>query len=164
PVFRRGVAENEALSAEVGDPWAALADVQPLARELYPAMALLEGGTGMGTTSVAGGSPLFQWARAIVRGAQERAKPSDQRLSEFSDSRLAGVQSSLFAARPTYPALEQIRLEWWLSKTREWLTVDSPYVRTLLGKESPEGLSARLIEGTKLSDPALRRAPWEGRL
>ncbi len=163
-VFRRGVAENEALSAEVGDPWAALADVQPLARELYPAMALLEGGTGMGTTSVAGGSPLFQWARAIVRGAQERAKPSDQRLSEFSDSRLAGVQSSLFAARPTYPALEQIRLEWWLSKTREWLTVDSPYVRTLLGKESPEGLSARLVEGTKLADPAVRRALWEGGL
>lgn len=163
-IFRRGVAENEALSAEVGDPWAVLADVQPLARELYPAMALLEGGTGMGTTSVAGGSPLFQWARAIVRGAQERAKPSEQRLSEFSDSRLAGVQSSLFAARPTYPALEQIRLEWWLSKTREWLTVDSPYVRTLLGKESPEGLSARLIEGTKLADPAVRRALWEGGL
>jgi hypothetical protein len=87
-----------------------------------------------------------------------------ERLSEFSDSRLAGVQSSLFAARPTYPALEQIRLEWWLSKTREWLTVDSPYVRTLLGKESPEGLSARLIEGTKLADPAVRRALWEGGL
>jgi Peptidase S46 len=163
-VFHRRVAENEALSAEVGDPWAALAEVQPIARELYAPMALLEGGTGMGTTSVAGGSPLFNWARAIVRGAQERAKPSDQRLPEFADSRLPGVQSSLFAERPTYPELEQIRLEWWLSKTREWLTVDSPYVRTLLGKESPEALSARLIEGTKLADPAVRRALWEGGL
>nr|WP_313040843.1 S46 family peptidase [Brevundimonas diminuta] len=163
-VFHRRVAENEALSAEVGDPWAALAEVQPIARELYAPMALLEGGTGMGTTSVAGGSPLFNWARAIVRGAQERAKPSDQRLPEFADSRLPGVQSSLFAERPTYPELEQIRLEWWLSKTREWLTVDSPYVRTLLGKESPEALSARLIEGTKLADPAVRRALWDGGL
>ncbi|HAC00747.1 S46 family peptidase [Brevundimonas naejangsanensis] len=163
-VFRRGVAENEALSAEVGDPWAVLAEVQPIARELYAPMALLEGGTGMGTTSVAGGSSLFSWARAIVRGAQERAKPSDQRLPEFADSRLSGVQSGLFAARPTYPELEQIRLEWWLSKTREWLTVDSPYVRTLLGKESPEGLSARLVEGTQLADPAVRRALWEGGL
>jgi len=163
-VFRRGVAENEALSAEVGDPWAVLAGVQPIARELYAPMALLEGGTGMGTTSVAGGSSLFNWARAIVRGAQERAKPSDQRLPEFADSRLSGVQSGLFAARPTYPELEQIRLEWWLSKTREWLTVDSPYVRTLLGKESPEGLSARLVEGTQLADPAVRRALWEGGL
>lgn len=146
------------------DPWGALKAVQPIARELYAPTALLEGGTGMGTTSVAGGSSLFQWARAIVRGAQERAKPSDQRLAEFADSRLPGVESGLFAERPTYPELEQIRLEWWLSKTREWLTVDSPYVRTLLGKESPEELSARVVSGTKLADPAVRRALWTGGL
>ena len=146
------------------DPWGALEAVQPIARELYAPTALLEGGTGLGTTSVAGGSQLFQWAKAIVRGAQERAKPSDQRLAEFADSRLPGVESGLFAERPTYPELEQIRLEWWLSKTREWLTVDSPYVRTLLGKESPEELSARVVSGTKLADPAVRRALWTGGL
>ncbi|WP_395945761.1 S46 family peptidase [Brevundimonas sp.] len=153
-----------ASNGEGADPWGRLEAIQPAARELYPVTALLEGGTGMGTTSVAGGSSLFQWARAIVRGAQERTKPSDQRLSEFADSRLPAVQSGLFAERPTYPALEQIRLEWWLSKTREWLTVDSPHVRVLLGKESPEELSARLIAGTKLADPAVRRALWEGGL
>jgi len=146
------------------DPWSALKAVQPLARELYAPTALLEGGTGLGTTSVAGGSQLFQWAKAIVRGAQERAKPSDQRLAEFADSRLPGVESGLFAEKPTYPELEQIRLEWWLSKTREWLTVDSPHVRTLLGKESPEQLSARVVAGTKLADPAVRRALWTGGL
>ena len=146
------------------DPWGALETVQPLARELYAPTALLEGGTAMGTTSVAGGSQLFQWARAIVRGAQERAKPSDQRLAEYADSRLPGVESGLFAERPTYPELEHIRLEWWLSKTREWLTVDSPHVRTLLAKESPEGLSARIVAGTKLADPAVRRALWTGGL
>ena len=146
------------------DPWGALEAVQPLARELYAPTALLEGGTALGTTSVAGGSQLFQWAKAIVRGAQERAKPSDQRLAEFADSRLPGVESGLFAEKPTYPELEQIRLEWWLSKTREWLTVDSPHVRTLLGKESPEALSARVVAGTKLADPAVRRALWTGGL
>jgi len=147
-----------------GDPWTTLDAVQPAARELYAPMALLEGGTGMGTTSVAGGSQLFQWARVLVRGAQERAKPSDQRLSEYADSRLSGVESGLFAERPTYPELEQIRLEWWLSKTREWLTVDSPHVRTLLGRESPEQLSTRVVTGTRLADPAVRRALWEGGL
>lgn len=146
------------------NPWEALKAVQPLARELYAPTALLEGGTAMGTTSVAGGSQLFQWAKAIVRGAQERAKPSDQRLAEFADSRLPGVEAGLFAEKPTYPELEQIRLEWWLSKTREWLTVDSPHVRTLLGKESPEQLSARVVSGTRLADPAVRRALWTGGL
>lgn len=146
------------------NPWTTLTGVQPIARELYPAMALLEGGTGMGTTSVAGGSQLFLWARTLVRGAQERGKPSAERLPEFADSRLAGVQSGLFAERPVYPGLEQVRMEWWLSKTREWLTVDNPNVRALLGRESPEQLSARLIAGTKLADPAVRRALWEGGL
>jgi hypothetical protein len=146
------------------DPWAELASVQPIARETYAAMALLEGGTGMGTTAVAGGSQLFNWARTLVRGAQERAKPSAERLPEYADSRLAAVQSGLFAERPVYPSLEQVRMEWWLSKTREWLTVDDPRVRALLGRESPEALSARLVEGTRLADPAVRRALWEGGL
>ncbi|WP_312598468.1 S46 family peptidase [Brevundimonas sp.] len=153
-----------AANANGSNPWEALKTIQPLARELYASTALLEGGTAMGTTSVAGGSQLFQWAKAIVRGAQERAKPSDQRLAEFADSRLPGVESGLFAEKPTYPELEQIRLEWWLSKTREWLTVDSPHVRTLLGKESPEELSARVVAGTRLADPAVRRALWTGGL
>lgn len=167
PAFMAAKSEAETdfrSKATTQDPWMALDAVQPVARELYAPMALLEGGTGMGTTSVAGGSNLFGWARTLVRAAQERAKPSAQRLPEYADSRLSGVQSRLLAERPTYPELEQLRLEWWMSKTREWLTVDSPYMAALLGKESPEALSARLVEGSKLADPAVRRALWDGGL
>ena len=153
-----------AREGDAVNPWGDLEKVQPAVRELYTPYALLEGGTGIGTTSVAGGSQLFLWARALVRGAQERAKPSDQRLPEFADSRLSATQTALFAERPVYPELEQIRMEWWLSKTREWLTVDSPYVKPLLGKESPEQLSARVVSGTKLADPAVRHALWDGGL
>ena len=103
-----------------------------------------------------GGALLYSWARTLVRGAQERRKPSADRLAEFSDSRLRAVESGLFAERPVYPSLNVVQIEWWLAKTREWLTVDSPYARTLLGKESPEALSAHLIEGTRLADPAVR--------
>jgi hypothetical protein len=169
--FMRMKAEAEVdfrARAEAGagaeNPWTTLSAVQPALRESYPAYALLEGTTGIGTTPVAGGSQLFLWARTLVRGAQERGKPSAERLPEFADSRLAALQTGLFAERPVYADLEQIRMEWWLSKTREWLTVDSPYVRPLLGQESPEQLSARVIAGTKLADPAVRRALWEGGL
>ena len=153
--FRRRVAADAALTARVGDPWADLAAVQPIQRELYPAYAMLEGQAG-------GGSQLFSWARTLVRGAQERAKPSAERLPEFADSRLAAVQSGLFAERPVYPTLDQVRMEWWLSKTREWLTVDDSRVRDLLGPESPEAKSARLTAGTTVGDPAVRRALWDG--
>ena len=94
---------------------------------------------------------MFAWARTLVRGAQERAKPSAERLPEFGDARLSAVQTGLFAERPVYPALEQLRLEWWLSKSREWLTVDSPYVAPLLDQESPEQRSGRPVAGTRLS-------------
>jgi hypothetical protein len=155
--FRRRVAADPALAEATGDPWTALAEVQDDQRELYPAYAMLE-------TKAGGSSVLFDWAETLVRGAQERAKPSGERLAEFADSRLRAVETKLFAEAPSYPALDQLQLEWWLSKTRELLTVDDPRVQALLGEESPEALSARLVAGTRLADPALRRALWEGGL
>ena len=162
--FRARVAADTAIASAAADPWGALSAVQPSVRELYDPMALLEGGTGVGTTAPGGGSVLFAYARTLVRAAQERAKPSAERLPEFGDARLGQVENGLMAQRPVYPELEQVRMEWWLSKTREWLTVDDPRVRTLLGAESPEGLSARLVEGSTLADPAVRRALWDGGL
>lgn len=162
--FRARVAADAAIASAAADPWGALSAVQPSVRELYVPMALLEGGTGVGTTAPGGGSVLFAYARTLVRAAQERAKPSAERLPEFGDARLGQVENGLMAQRPVYPELEQVRMEWWLSKTREWLTVDDPRVRTLLGAESPEGLSARLVEGSTLADPAVRRALWDGGL
>ncbi|WP_312127534.1 S46 family peptidase [Brevundimonas sp.] len=155
--FKARIKDVPELNERVGDPWAALEAIQPVQRELYPAYNMLEARMG-------GGSSLYGWAVTLVRGAQERAKPSDQRLAEFADSRLPAVEARLFAERPTYAGIEQIRLDWWLSKTREWLTVDDARVRGLLGRESPEGLAQRLVAGTKLADPAVRRALWEGGL
>jgi hypothetical protein len=153
--FRQRVAADRALSRRIGDPWADLAAVQPRQRELYPAYSLLE-------TRAGGGSLLFGWAMTLVRGAQERAKPSDRRLPEFADSRLPALETRLFAERTVHSELDRIQLEWWLSKTREWLTVDDVRVRTLLGSESPEGLAARLIQNTTLADSSVRQMLWQG--
>ncbi len=155
--FRQRVAANAELAREIGDPWAELAAVQPAMRRLFPAYYLLEGRAG-------GGSQLFNWAEDLVRGAQERAKPSAERLPEFGDARLPQVENRLTAATPSYPAVDEVQLAWWLAKTREILTVDDPRIRTLLGNESPEALARRLATGTRLGDPAVRRQLWEGGL
>jgi hypothetical protein len=57
-----------------------------------------------------------------------------------------------------------VQLETWLSKSREFLTVDDPQVKRLLGRESPEALAARLVAGTRLGDPVERKRLWEGGL
>lgn len=155
--FRRRVRANRALSQRVGDPWADLERIQPEQRRLYPAYSFLEQRAG-------GGSQLFAWARTLVRAAQERSLPGDQRLPEYGEARLNAVRNALLAPTPTYPALERLRLEWWLSKTREVLTVDDPRIRALLENESPEQRAMRLVAGSRLADPAVRQRLWEGGL
>lgn len=65
-------------------------------------------------------------------------------------------------AEPIYPWLDQLHLEWSLSKVREYLGADDADTRLMLGRESPEQLAARLVSGTKLADPAVRKALWDG--
>ncbi|GAA4036425.1 S46 family peptidase [Sphingomonas rosea] len=155
--FRARVAADAALRQLIGDPWTELANLQPEVARLYPGYYMLEGRAG-------GGSQLYNWAEDLVRGAIEKTKPSGERLPEYGDARLAAVENGLLATRPTYPALDEVQLAWWLSKTREILTVDDPRIAQVLGKESPEGLAARLARGTKLGDPAVRKALWDGGL
>ncbi len=155
--LRRRVARDRRLSREIGDPWREIEAVQPAFRELFLPYRQLE-------TSAGGGSQLYGYARALVRAAQERARPAAERLPEFSESRLALLQRALFEESQVYPALEELQLGFWLSKTREYLTVDDPAVRALLGRESPETLADRLVRGTRLADPAVRRRLFEGGL
>ena len=48
-------------------------------------------------------------------------------------------------------------------KAREYLGADDPDTKLILGKESPEGLAARLVAGTRLADPALSQGAVEWR-
>ncbi len=107
------------------------------------------------------GSDLFGYARVLVRAAAERNKPNGERLREYTDARLPLIQKNLLDDRPIYPELEQVTLEFWLSKLREYLTVDDPRTKIFLGKDSPEELSARLAK-SGLGDVALRKKLWEG--
>ena len=74
------------------------------------------------------------------------------------------MQRSLLEESQIYPALEELQLGYWLSKTREYLTADDPAVRALLSRESPETVADRLVRGTRLADPAVRRRLYEGGL
>jgi hypothetical protein len=109
-------------------------------------------------------STLFYDARILVRAAEEREKPSAQRLRGYADSELPELEKQVLAPAPIEGPLEQLLLEFWLSKAREYLTADDPSAVLLLGKDSPETLAARLSTGTHLGDPAVRKALWDGGL
>ncbi len=143
------------LGPDFGDPWAVIDKAQAAAQDLYIPNRMIERGPS--------GSDLFSFARDLVRAAQERAKPSAERLPGYTDSKLPLLEKEVLDPRPIYRDLEQLTLEFWLSKAREYMTADAPGTKLLLGKDSPEQLSARLAS-SKLGDPALRKALWDGGL
>ena len=147
-------AELKARSAgntAIGNPWADIAKAMSAYRDFYVAdrFSLPQG-------------DLFGYAITLVRAAAERGKPDAERFPGYSDSALPLVEKRLLDEKPIYPWLDQLFMEWSLSKAREYLGADDPQTRLLLGKESPEGLTARLVGGTKLADPAVRKALWDG--
>jgi hypothetical protein len=142
------------FGAGLGDPWRALAGVATQSEALWPAYRALEAGPY--------DSKLFDAARTLVRAAAERPKPSGERLPEYADAELPAVAKGVLDPQPIQPDLEQLMLEFWLSKTRERLGADDPLVQRLLGGDSPETLARELVAGSKLADAAVRKALWDG--
>ena len=144
------------LGPSLGDPWADMTAAQEAARRLFVREMVVEWGPP--------DSVLFVYARDLVRAAEERSKPSAARLPEFADNELSSREQEVLGQHDIEPKLKRIEMEFWLSKAREYLGADDPDVRLLLGRESPEGLADRLVGGTRLADPAFRKALWDGGL
>lgn len=138
-------------NAAIGDSWSRIAGATAAYRELYLPYRFIEPQ-----------SDLFTYAAALVRAAEERTKPNEQRLPGFSESALPLLEKQMLDPQPIVPWLEQLKLEWSLSKAREYLGPDDPDAKLMLGKDSPEELSRRLVTGTRLADPAYRKALWAG--
>lgn len=155
--LRGRVNADPALKARIGDPWAEIEGVQDDYAELYLPYWRVESGAG-------GGSLLFNYARQLVRAAQERAKPSAERLPEYADPRLPLLQKQLLDARPVDLPLETLYVQFWLEKSREYLTADAPETQLLLGRDGPKALAERLTTGSKLADPKVRQALYDGGL
>ncbi len=138
--LRARVAADPNLVQQIGDPWGDLERVQATARDLYLPVRQLEQAAG-------GGSTLYAMGRTIVRASKNTAMTEAQR---------ARLVAAVGAETPIAIDMEEIRLRYWLSKTREYLTVDNPEVKAMLGRESPEALADRLISGTRMGDAAFR--------
>jgi hypothetical protein len=72
------------------------------------------------------------------------------------------VKAHLFSAAPVYDELEAFNLGASLTKLREVLGADDPFVKKVLGKNAPRDLAAALVKGTKLKDKNFRKALFDG--
>jgi hypothetical protein len=153
--LQAAAAANAQLREAGVDPWQQLDKALAVQHAILLPYTYIEGAAGFN-------SRLFRYARTLVRGATERGKPNTDRLREFTEASLPRIEQNLAAPIPVYPELERLTLVFSLERMREWLGPDHPVVRSLLSKDSPDTLAARLISATKLGDPATRMALWKG--
>jgi hypothetical protein len=137
------------------DPWSQIESAVARERALYLPYTFIEGGVGFN-------SILFRYARLLLRGADERAKPNDERLREYTDSDLPRIEQQLYARVPINAEVETLTMSFSLQRMQEWLGPDHPLVHRLLAKDSPETLATRVVAETQLYDAGERRRLWEG--
>lgn len=141
--------------ATLGDPWLAIEKAMRTKRELAAEYALIEQGRGFNARQ-------YAIARTLVRGAIERAKPETERLPEFSSAALVRAESELASRAPIPPALTQASLAWSLHKMRDTLGPDHPVVKQVLSRETPDDVARRMVQSSRLTEPAERLRLWRG--
>ena len=155
--LRQWIAADPTRRTTFGDPWAALEQAQTRAIDLRDRYNMIEAGRGFGP-----GGELFNQARILVRAAAERGKPDGERLPAYRDANMPALEQQVTSTAPIYPAYETMLFSWSLEKMRQALGADDPFVKQVLGARSPEQVATSVVGGTKLADPAVRKALWEG--
>jgi hypothetical protein len=168
--LRNAVEHDPKLGTEAGKMWDDVAAAYKTWAPYEKAYQVLENPGPQGST-------LFRIARQVVRLAQERAKPNDQRLPGYRDSELASTEAALYAPVPIDEAVETNLIGIYLGELKG-LGADAP-ARELMngrgrgagkmgGEPSPEvnvpgtGLKAQMtaeeyVRTSKLADVAERQ-------
>jgi hypothetical protein len=150
--LRAKVTGDAALAASTGEPWATIEAAEKKASSRTKESFLV----GFG------GSRLLGMAGQIVRYVVEVKKPNEQRLEEYIDSNLDVLKNRLYSPAPIYDDLEETTLASQLGWAQEMLGPEHPFVKAVLAGRSPSEVAKAAVAGTKLKDPAARKALVEG--
>ncbi|HEY6344831.1 MAG TPA: S46 family peptidase [Bryobacteraceae bacterium] len=97
------------------------------------------------------GSNLFTVARQIVRVAEERAKPNDQRLVEYRGGGIESAEAAISAAPPANLDLESVLIAEYLEELQKLGDKDAP-IKTILNGKSPKEAAEALVKSSHLND------------
>ena len=146
--FRARIDANREWKSLYADAWDAIAAAERVHKGLYKASRFQQ----------LRGSAAAGLAATLVRYVEEKAKADAERLDGFHDSQLAGLELQLFSPAPVYPALDEVMLADSLQHSLEELGPSDPFNVAVLKGRTPDAVAKEAVGGTKLADPAVRRA------
>ena len=152
--LRKKINANPKLKKHYGAAWDDMAKSQQDLRNIRLALSWKERSNY--------GSRRLGMAQTLVRAATELQKTNEKRFREFADSALPQLKQYLFSTAPLYDDLETTLLAFNLTKMREQLTTNDPYVKKVLGNQSPAQLADYLIKNTTLGDVKVREQLFNG--
>ncbi len=107
-------------------------------------------------------SSLASLAQQIVQYVAEIKKPDGERLAGYHESQLESLRLALFSPAPIYPDMEIARIMGALELDLAEAGPNDPWVKMVLNGKSPHEVATELVNGTKLTDPEVRKKLIEG--
>ena len=153
--LRAKVDANPQAKAATAGAWEETARALDAYRRMLPEYRMKEAGDAYP-------SELFSIARHLVRLADEQPKDNAERLREYTEAQLPTLRQNLLRGAPITLELDELLLSFGLTRLRETLGADDPFVVAVLGREAPEALARSLVRGTKLGDAKTRQALLDG--
>jgi hypothetical protein len=150
--LRAAVDANADWKKQWGDGWDMISQAKKTQKEFAVRNTVLSGL----------GGALFGKALTLVRLADEKPKPSADRLREYRDSNLESIELQLFSPAPIYPELEVENVSASLMLMVEMLGGEDPSVVALLAGKNPRARAEELVLGSKLMDVAERKRLADG--
>ena len=149
--FKAKVLANSAWKAQWGGAWDSIAEAEKKSNSrtkerFYHGMD----------------SDLATLAANIVQYVAEVKKPDGDRLPGYHEAQLESLRFRMFSPAPVYPGLEIARLTGALQLDIDNAGPNDPFLKAILNGQSPAATAVRLVNGTKLADPAFRKQLIEG--
>jgi len=148
--LRNSIAADPRKQKEYGDAWEAIAKGRRDLAQYERDRRFLDLAAGFNT-------PLFGYARLLVRLADENEKPDAKRLPEFMNTARPALEARLYSTAPIYDDFEKAKLANSLAFLVSEYGANSSFAKKVLKGKTPEARAAELIEGTKLKDVEFRR-------
>lgn len=148
--LRKTVAANPKWQKDYGDAWDAIAKARKELPLYERERRFLESGWGFN-------SDYFNFARTLVRMAEESAKPNARRLPEYTDANRESLEQELYSPAPIYDDFEKMKLSDSMALMREEMGANNEIVQRLLEGKTPEARAEELINNTKVKDVDTRK-------
>jgi hypothetical protein len=149
--FRKKVAANREWEKDYGSAWDTIAKAEEQEKPLIRSQVFRRTD-----------SRLFSIALQLVQYVTEIKKPDGERLAQYHDANLQSMKFQLLSPATISKAADKLYMTTALNLGVEKLGKDDPYLQAVMHGESVDATVNSLIDGTKLSDVAERKALIDG--